>query len=331
MKIVLDMFGSDNGPEEITKGLVSAMKKQPDLFVVVSGDADIIIPALKMHNAQLDRIEILDAKEVITNDDTPTVAIRQKKNSSLVVATDALTKRDDILGMVSFGSTGAVLSCGALKLGRIEGIQRPALAPILPTIDNGNVCLIDCGANVDCEPEYLVQFAHMGSAYMQSVFGIENPRVALVSVGVEDKKGNKLTKEVFDRLKNSELNFVGNMEARDALSGKYDVLVCDGFIGNVLLKSIEGTALTLMKMIKQGIMSSKTAKLGAIFMKKMFGELKNTMDYQSKGGAPLLGVKKVLIKGHGAANAKAIETALLQAYTMAKSGLVEKIKAAAKV
>ncbi|MCL2675467.1 MAG: phosphate acyltransferase PlsX [Firmicutes bacterium] len=331
MKIIFDMFGSDNGPEVLAQGIFAAMRREKGLEPVLAGDKEILSPILDKfewdkQDVARARVEILDAKTVIANEDSPTMALKQKKDSSLVVAINALKERDDIHGMVSAGATGAVLSGGVLLLGRLEGVLRPALAPILPTADGRGVCVVDAGANMDCRPEYLVQFAKMGAAYMGSR-GMESPRIGLLSVGVEDKKGNELTKEVFSLLKESGLNFLGNMEARDALSGKFDVLVCDGFVGNVLIKSVEGTAGLVVKMLKQSIMSSSSAKFGALFMKKAFERLRGGMDYHAGGGAPLLGVKKVLVKAHGSSNAVSAEAALLQAYNMIAARLPEKILA----
>lgn len=330
MKIIFDMAGSDNGPEILSRGIIAAMNREKDLQPVLAGDRNILQPILDKLNSEkiktdMSRIEILDAKEVITNNESPTTAIKQKKNSSLTVAFNALKERDDIHGMVSAGASGAVLSGGVLLLGRLDGVIRPALSPVMPTMDGGKVCVVDCGANMDCKPEYLIQFAQMGTAYMKAAFSLDKPRVGLVSVGVEDKKGNELTKEVFLRLKETNLNFLGNMETRDALSGQFDVLVCDGFVGNVLIKSIEGTAGMVVKLLKKNIMSSACSKFGALFMKKAFKNLKSSMDYQGGGGALLLGVKKVLVKAHGSSNALSAEASILQAYAMAKAKLPEKI------
>lgn len=326
MKIVVDIFGGDNSPQALVKGCVDAMKDVQDLCIVMVGDESKINEELKQYAYDTARVEIYDAKDVITNDDVPTTAIKTKKESSLVKALELLKSRDDIAGMVSAGSTGAVLTGGIFKVGRLKSVARPALAPILPTKPGGSVCLIDCGANVDCRPEFLTQFALMGSCYMKAVYGIENPRVGLVSVGVEDKKGNELTKAAFQQLKASPIHFVGNMEARDALSGNYDVLVCDGFVGNVLLKSVEGTAGMVMSMLKKAIMGSASAKFGSLFMKKAFKRLKTDMDYNTKGGAPFLGVEKIIVKAHGGSNDVAVKAAVLQVVKMAKNHLVENIK-----
>lgn len=326
MKIVIDTMGSDN-PEEVVRGSALFLQQNKETSLVLCGEQEYLNKILSEYNVDRSRLEIVDAKEVITNEDVPTVAIRKKADSSLIKSIEVL-KRDDVIGMVSAGSTGAVLSAGIFKLGRIKGIHRPALAPILPTLNSDReVCLIDCGANIDCRPEYLVEFALMGVSYMKSVYGIESPRVGLVSNGVEDKKGNELVKETFARLKQLPINFVGNMEAREALSGNYDVLVCDGFVGNVLLKSVEGTAKMVMKLLKNGIMNSLSAKIGyKLFMKGVFNELKDKMDYQKKGGAPLLGVEKIIVKSHGASNSSSIIASINQVIKMHNGNLVQNIK-----
>jgi len=325
MKIGLDVYGGDHAPYEILKGAFSALKENNDLEVVLYGKADVISTEVQNSGIDPTRIEIVDAPLVIDNNESPTVAVKTKKESSLVKGMMDAKEREDIKAFVTAGSTGAALAAGILRMGRIKGVLRPALAPILPTLTGGNVCLVDCGANMDSKPEYLMQFAVMGSLYMQTVYGIEKPRVALLSVGVEDHKGNELSKAAFELLKNSELNFVGNMEARDALTGDYDVIVTDGFAGNVLLKTVEGTAKMVLKMFKNAIYSRPMAKVGALFMKGAFSELKETMDYNNKGGAPMLGLNKVVVKSHGSSKETAIKASLLQAYAMAKGNLAQKI------
>lgn len=325
MKIVVDVFGGDNSPQAQVEGSVKFICEQQTTDIVLVGDEQLINAELKKYKYDANRITVVHATEVVSNDESPTLAVRSKKDSSLVKAFDYLKENEDAKGMLSSGSTGAVLTGSILKLGRINNVSRPALSPLLPTKTGGRVCLIDCGANVDCKPEYLVQFALMAVCYMKEVEGIENPRVGLVSVGVEDHKGNALTKQVFEMLKKLPINFVGNMEARDAISGDYDILVADGFIGNVLLKTVEGTAMMVMKKLKESIMSSSSAKFGALFMKKAFKKLKAEMDYNAYGGAPFLGVKKVVVKAHGASNTDAILAALRQVKHMIDSDLVGKI------
>ncbi|MCL2862070.1 MAG: phosphate acyltransferase PlsX [Firmicutes bacterium] len=326
-KVVVDIFGADNSPHEIVAGAVLALEKNKEVKLILTGSKPIIEAELNKHSgADLSRIEIVHASEIITNHDAPTNAIKQKLDSSLVKALERTKEDDEVVGMVSAGSTGAVLVGGIFKVGRIRGVSRPALCPLLPTSTGDYVCLIDCGANVDSKPEFLAQFALMGSIFMQSVRGIENPRVALVNIGVEDKKGNDLTHATFDLLKEMDINFVGNMEARDAVSGNYDVLVADGFVGNVLLKSVEGTALMIMKRLKDAIMESTSAKIGALFMKGAFKKLKKSMDYSQLGGAPFLGIEKILIKSHGSSKAASIAVSIQQVVDMDKANIIEKIR-----
>lgn len=331
MKIILDIAGGDHAPEEILKGAAMAQNCEKDIKLVLCGNKDLIEKQFKLFGGDLTRAEILHAETVITNDDAPTTAIRNKKDSSLVVALNALKTDDDIVGMVSAGSTGAVLAGSIFILGRVKGISRPALAPVLPTVTGGHVLLIDCGANVDCKAQHLLDFAVMGSAYMKTLYRIESPRVALLSNGVEDKKGNELNKEAFGLLKQAgNINFVGNMEARDCLSGDYDVLVTDGFAGNIALKSLEGTAQAIFSILKQEVKNSLKNKIGALFMKGAFKELKTRMDYNAVGGAPFLGVKKIIVKSHGSSKAKAICASILQVKQMAEGGLVKSITDAAE-
>ena len=329
MKIIADAFGCDD-PAAFVRGCALALRSDKSLQLVVAGDETRIRDVLKTETYDASRLEILHAPEVITNDDVPTVAIRAKKNSSLVVAFERSKADPEIAGMVSAGSTGAVLTGGLFKFGRIRGIDRPALAPVLPTKIAGKyTLLIDCGANVDCKPDYLAQFGMMGSIYMRAMFGIEQPRVALLSNGVEDKKGNELNHNAFLKLKEFEerklIHFVGNMEAREILSGDYDVIVSDGFAGNIALKSMEGTANTVMSVLSEEVHKSFRAKLGALMMKKALRALKHRMDYNSVGGATLLGVEKVLVKAHGGSNAKAIAAAIGQVGRMAQFDVVKKI------
>ncbi len=327
MKVVVDIYGGDYAPNEIITGCIDAMRLNKGFDVVMVGKAEEIKTLL--NNYPIDdytRIEIVDAPEVITNDDAPTVAIRTKKDSSLVVALDRVKNDPDCIGLVSAGSTGAVLTGAFLKIGRIKGIHRPALAPILPTIDGKSVILVDCGANVDCKANMLADFALMGNAYAKCMLNVDNPRIALMSNGTEDKKGNQLVHDTFAMLKEMPINFVGNMEARDMLSGKYDVVVCDGFWGNVALKSLEGAVITVMTMIKQEIMSSLKTKIAGNMLKKNFKNLANTMDYNKRGGAVFLGVEKLVIKAHGSSKAESICGSIMQVVNMHRSNLIENLK-----
>lgn len=327
MKIVLDAFGGDHAPEEIVKGGLLALQEAADFSLVLVGDEQKINAILAEESYDKARVEVVHAPEVITNDDVPTVAIKQKKESSLVVAFRYLKENEDAVGMVSAGSTGAVLTGGLFLLGRIRGIDRPALCPLLPTLKGGQVALIDCGANVDCKPINLVQFGMMGSVYARVRCGVEKPRVALLSNGTEDKKGNALNKEAFPLLKACKsINFVGNMEAREALSGDYDVIVTDGFAGNILLKGIEGAAGMVTKMLKTEIYSKTRFKIAALGLKPVFKKLKTTMDYNRVGGALFVGVQKVLVKSHGSSKRDAILASILQTLEVHKRGMIESIK-----
>lgn len=326
MKIIVDAFGGDNAPVEIIKGAVEALNQSNEIKIVLSGKNDVISKELEKYTFDKNRIEILDSAEVIGNNEHPTLAIREKKESSLVKGLYRLKEDDEVAAMVSAGSTGAFLTGAMLIVGRLDGIDRPALAPVLPTLTYGHTMLIDSGANMDCKPEYLVQFAIMGSSYMQSIYGIQSPKVGLLSVGTEDEKGNAQSKAAFELLKNAPVNFVGNMEARDAVSGDYDVIVADGFVGNVMLKSLEGAMNLMLTGLKQSIMERTLSKIGAALMKPSFKKLKDRLDYTKMGGAPFLGCKKIVVKTHGSSKAQTIAAAILQAQSMAKQDLIEKIK-----
>lgn len=328
MKIVVDAFGGDNAPREIIGGAITAVNLHEDIEIILTGDADRIEDELNYFNYKGDKIQIVHASEMITNDDVPTSAIKNKKDSSLVVALDLLKTRDDVCGLVSAGSTGAVLAGALLKIGRIKGVARPALAPELPNAKGGKTLLIDCGANVDSKPQYLQQFALMGSVYMKAVHSIENPRVALLSNGVEDKKGNELVHEAFALLKQTEgINFVGNMEARDLLSGEYDVVVSDGFAGNVALKSSEGAVQFVLQEIKNAITQSGIrGKLGALLLKNVFKSLKKKLNYTQSGGSPFLGVQKLVIKSHGSSKAMSIYESIMQVYRMHESQMIPNLQ-----
>ncbi|MBQ7452793.1 MAG: phosphate acyltransferase PlsX [Clostridia bacterium] len=328
MKFIIDAFGGDHAPKEIVMGAVSSVNLLDDVEIILTGDEAKIRAELNDIGYIGDKISIINAPEVITCEEQPTLAIRQKKNSSLVVGLDTLAQREDIDGFISAGSTGAVLAGALFRVGRLDGVLRPAVCPLLPNAKGGKTLLIDSGANVDSKPEYLVQFAVMGSAYMRATFGLEKPRVALISVGVEDEKGNELTKTAFEKLKSMpEINFVGNMEARDMLSGEYDVLVCDGFVGNVALKSTEGAVAFLMQEIKDLIKTGGLrAKIGALFLKKSLKKLKQRIDYTSVGGSPFLGVKKLVIKSHGSSKAKTIYSCVCQARELVLSKTLQTIE-----
>ena len=327
MKIVIDVFGADY-PEEVVKGAVTAANLISEATLILTGDQEKIQKVIDECGYKGDRIEIVHAPEVIDCNESPTMAIRRKVNSSLVAGLKILKEQEDVIGMISAGSTGAVLAGGLFTIGRIKGVKRPALAPLLPTMKGGQTLLIDCGANVDCKPEYLKQFAIMGSIYVEAMLGIKNPRVGLISNGVEDHKGNEQIHQTFELLKNTpEINFVGNMEAREMLSGDYDVLVCDGFIGNVALKTAEGTLNMFMHTMKKEITGGGLrAKLGYLFMKKALKNMKKTLNYTEVGGSPFLGIEKILVKSHGSSKAKTIYSCVRQVIDIHKSNYIEKMR-----
>lgn len=326
MKIVVDAFGGDNAPVEIIEGVILAIKKHKDLEVILCGDEGKIKEVLA---GREERIEISHAPDVILNTDHPTDAIRHKKDSSLVRAFDLLKDRDDIIGLVSAGSTGAILTGAVMKIGRIRGISRPALAPILPTKKKNDVIIIDSGANVDCKSVNLLHFALMGSAYYSIRYGVESPRVALLSNGVEEGKGNELTKEAYPLLANAPINFIGNREGCDFMSGDVDVMVADGFAANALLKGTEGAVAAVMSILKHSIKSHFSSKIGYLFMKPTFKDIKNRVDVQKKhGGSPLLGCKKLVVKNHGSCKRLNILSSIEQTMLLHEKKLNQKIEEA---
>lgn len=326
ISVVVDGYGGDNAPLEIVKGVVKAVNNIPYLTVYLTGKKVELDLLLSVYDYDRDRVKIVDAPDVITNDEIPTVAIKQKINSSLVKAFDLLKTDENVGALISAGSTGAILTGALLKIGRIKGLTRPALAPLLPTLKGGQVLLIDCGANMDSKPINLLHFALMGSTYMQTNFGIEKPRVALLSVGTEDKKGNELVKQTFPHMKDLPINFVGNMEARDFLSGDYDVVVADGFSGNILLKSTEGAVSMVLKSLKKEIKAKTITKIGALFLKPAFKNLKQKLDYNAYGGSAFLGVKKVVIKSHGSSKDENIYQSIKQAIQFVNSGFNKQLE-----
>ena len=328
MKIVIDCYGADYSPDELVKGAITSVNLIEDLEIILTGKKDEIQRVIDEIGYKGDKLTIVDSPDVISCDESPTMAIRRKTGSSLVSALKILKENDDVVGMISAGSTGAVLAGGLFTIGRMEGVKRPALAPLLPTMKGGQTLLIDCGANVDCKPEYLKQFAIMGSIYVEAMLGIKNPRVGLISNGVEDHKGNEQIHQTFELLKNTpEINFVGNMEAREMLSGDYDVLVCDGFIGNVALKTAEGTLNMFMHTMKKEITGGGLrAKLGYLFMKKALKNMKKTLNYTEVGGSPFLGIEKILVKSHGSSKAKTIYSCVRQVIDIHKSNYIEKMR-----
>lgn len=326
IRIAVDVYGGDNAPGCVIDGSLNAMEQMPDVSITFFGDEEEVKALLKDKKYDPARVNIVHAPDQITNHDSPTLAIRRKLESSLVKAVDSV-KKGDCDGMVTAGSTGATMAGGIFRVGRIKGIDRPALAPVMPTATGTPVILVDCGANADCKPEYLVQFAMMGNAYMKGVMGIENPKVGLLNIGAEDEKGDELRKAVFPLLKECKaINFVGNVEAREALSGDVQVIVCDGFAGNVLLKSTEGAAGLLIGKIKEALVSNFRTKIGALLIKPALKKVLKLLDYEQYGGAALLGVTGPMVKAHGSSSAKAYCFAIRQCRNMVEGQVVRIIE-----
>ncbi len=324
MKILVDAYGGDQTTSEIVDACLLFLFKNSNVCIDLVGKKEEIEEILATKTYDENRLKIIKADSVITCNEAPVEALRTKRDSSLVVALDSL-KSGEYAGLVSAGSTGAVLSGAVLKLGRIKGVSRPALAPLLPTVKGGKVLLIDCGANVDCKPINLAHFALMGSEFMKVIEGIPQPRVAQLNVGVEDAKGNDLAKKSHEILQKLPINYVGNMEARDALSGEYDVIVADGFCGNILLKSIEGTLQSFMGVLRSGLMSSFRGKVGGLLIKKPLKSVIKRYDYQAYGGSPMLGTKHIVVKAHGSAKVNSLVSALEQVKEFAEKDLLSKI------
>lgn len=310
-KVALDAMGGDNAPEEIVKGAVDAVSSRQDIKVFLVGQEDVVREELAKHSYPSDRIEVVDAPEIIEMAEPPVQAIRQKKQSSMVVGMN-MVKQKEADAFVTAGSSGAVLVGGQTIVGRIKGIKRPPLAPLIPT-ETGVSLLIDCGANVDARPEHLLQFAQMGSIYMENVVGVKNPRVAIVNIGAEEEKGNALVKETFPLLKECKgINFVGSIEAREIPHGGADVIVCEAFVGNVILKLYEGLGATLIGAIKQGFKSTTRSKLGAALALPALKKTLKSFDASQYGGAPLLGLNGLVVKTHGSSKANEVTNSIYQ-------------------
>lgn len=323
MKISVDAMGGDNSPSAVIEGCLEAIKEY-DVEIVLAGPKERIEDELNKYQFDRSKLEVVDAPEIISANEHPVMAIRKKKNSSLATAL-TLVKEKRCEAVISAGSTGAFLAGALFIVGRIKGVDRPALAPIMPG-KNNSFMVIDSGANVDCKPENLLQFAIMGQIYMESVLAISKPSVGLVNIGAEEEKGNELTKAAYKLLKDSNLNFIGNVEPRDIPEGNVDVLVCDGFVGNTVLKTYEGVASNIFDILKEQIMSSTRTKIGGLFLKPVFSSFKKKFDYKEVGGAPFLGVQGICIKAHGSSDAKAIKNAIKQAVILHKANVIDKIK-----
>ena len=325
VRVAVDAMGGDYAPEQVVKGAVEAIQSHSAIQVILVGKEEQVKAELKKYEYDKERLRFVPAEDVLTNDEAPVMAIRRKKNSSIVVAMN-LVKSGEADAFVSAGSTGAVLVGAQLIIGRLPGVERPPLAPLLPTT-KGVSLLVDCGANVDARPSHLVQFARMGSIYMENVMGIANPRVAIVNIGVEEEKGNQLVKETYPLLKNcNDINFIGSIEAREIPHGAADVIVCEAFVGNVILKLYEGVAGALLGEVKKGMMSSLRSKIGAFLVKPALKQTLKTMDSSQYGGAPMLGLKGLVVKSHGNSTSTEIKNSILQCIAFTEQNINEKIK-----
>lgn len=325
IRVAVDAMGGDNAPGEIIKGALDAIALRKDIRVLLVGQQDVIAEELKKYPYSGEQLEIVNADEVIETAEPPVMAIRKKKQSSIVIGMN-LVKHGEADAFVSAGSSGAILVGGQVIVGRIKGVERPPLAPLIPT-EKGVSLLIDCGANVDARSSHLVQFAKMGAIYMEHVVGVKNPKVAIVNIGAEEEKGNALVKETFPLLKECEdIHFVGSIEAREIPHGEADVIVCEAFVGNVILKLYEGLASTLIGAVKQGMMSSLRSKIGAALALPSLKKTLSGFDASEYGGAPLLGLNGLVVKTHGSAKAKEVKNAIIQCVTFKEQDINGKIR-----
>lgn len=325
VKVALDAMGGDNAPVEIIKGGVDAINENDKVKIFFVGQEEVIKKELAKYTYNAEQAEVVNATEIIETAEPPVMAIRKKKDSSIVKAMNMV--REGVCdAYVSAGSTGATLVGGQVIVGRLKGIERPALAPLIPT-ETGVSLLIDCGANVDAKPSHLVQYAKIGSVYMENIMGIKNPRVGIVNNGAEEEKGNALVKETFPLLKNCpEINFVGSVEARDIPKGVVDVIVCEAFVGNVVLKLYEGVGATLIKKVKAGMMTSLRSKIGALLVKPALKETLKSFDLEQYGGAPMLGLNGLVVKTHGSSKAVEVKNSIMQCVTFSEQNINDKIE-----
>ena len=323
VKIIVDAMGGDNAPAEIVKGALDAVKEREDFRLVLTGDEDLIARELEKYTYDASRVEVVACSQVITNDDVPTQAVRAKRDSSLVVGLNLLKNDAEAGGFVSAGSTGAVLTGGIMFVGRLKGVMRPALCPAIPNARGTVTLLCDCGANAECKPAYLAQFGVMASAYAKAAYGVKEPRVGLLTNGTEEHKGDPLHQEAHQLLKNTKgIHFAGNVEGRDIMYGDVDVVVSDGFSGNVALKAIEGCGKTVASMLKKEFTRSLGSKISYLFARKPVKGLARALDYSRFGGSVFLGLKKVVIKSHGSSKALSVKQSVIQAIDAYRGGLI---------
>lgn len=324
-KVAVDVMGGDNAPVEPVKGAVTAINDNKKIKVYLVGKKEVVEEELAKYTYDANQVEVVDAREVIETAEPPVLAIRKKKDSSLVKSL-MLVKEGTCDALVSAGSSGAILVGGQVIIGRIKGVERPPLAPLIPT-EKGVSLLIDCGANVDARSSQLVQFAKIGTVYMENVVGVKNPTVGIANIGAEEEKGNALVKATFPLLKACpDINFVGSVEARDIPKGEVDIIVCEAFVGNVILKLIEGVAKTLLKTVKQGLTANLKSKIGALLIKKSLKESLKAFDMEEYGGAPLLGLNGLVVKTHGSSKEKEIKNSIIQCIAFKEERINEKIK-----
>ena len=326
MKIVIDAMGGDNAPEEILKGTIKSINDLDDISCIVTGKINKLNNILKKYNYNKDKIEVVNAEQEVTMMDKPSDVLRKKKDSSLIVGTNLVSdKKAD--AFISAGNTGAVMAAGIFKVGRLKNVKRPPIATVFPS-KFGKTLVLDAGANVDSKPQHLIQFALMGQIYATEVLNIDNPRVGLLSIGEEKEKGNKLNTDTYELIENNNMfnNFIGNVEGRDIFNGNCDVVVCDGFVGNIVLKTTEGVASYVFDLLKDALNDNIKSKIGALLLKDQLKAMKDKVDYRKYGGAPLLGLQAPVIISHGSSDEQAIYSAIKVARETILSNVVEKIK-----
>ncbi len=329
IRIAVDAMGGDNAPEELVAGAVEAVKERSEIKVLLIGQEDAVNQELSKYTYNKEQIEVIHASEVISTEEPPVNAVRKKKDSSLVVGMN-MVRKGEADAIVSAGSTGAILVGGQVLVGRIKGVERPPLAVLIPT-DKGVSLLLDGGANVDARPSHLLQFAKMGSIYMEHAMGVKEPRVAIVNIGAEEEKGNALVKETFPLLKEcSDINFTGSIEAREIPHGGADVIVAEAFVGNVILKLYEGVGAALISKVKEGMMTSLRSKIGALLIKPALKATLKSFDASQYGGAPLLGLKGLVVKTHGSSKRTEVKNSIIQCLTFTEQGVNAKIQESLK-
>ncbi len=326
LKIIVDGMGGDNAPHEIVKGAIQSLEKKKDFTLVLTGDEEKINAELKKYKYDATRVQVVHCTQIIDNNEAPTKAIRSKTDSSLVVGFEMLKKDEEAGALITAGSTGATLAGGIFMVGRIKGVSRPALCPAIPNVHGKSTLLCDCGANIDCKPIHFAHFAIMASAYAKAAYGVENPKVGLLNNGAEEHKGDEVHQQAYQLLSKMDcINFAGNVEGRDIMYGDYDVVVCDGFSGNVAMKAIEGCGKTVTEIIKQAAFKNIFTAIGAMCAWGTLGKLKSMLDYHKYGGSVFVGLKKIVVKSHGSSKAKTVCASVVKAIEAHEHNLTDKI------